>query len=202
MSGHRTTRTPPPRAELPERAPRATPALGVAGLLLLVVGTWWIGFGSAQLGTVLLTQVDVVSDTIAPSASWGVLVVTTALGLLLCTGPPAWVGRVDALQLVGAAWALGCVAVFSALGSGFEFTGPDSHCVYASCWPGRYQQLAITAPLIVACLLMVVMATACRRLSWWFRGLLPAVMFAVLTVVQVAVWDRFVIPLFNAPPPF
>lgn len=179
----------------------AAPAM-VAGFLFLLVGAWWIGFGNAQLGTVLLTQVGVVSQTLAPSPSWAVLTGLTGGGLLLLTSPRVWVGAVDWAKLLGAGWALGWTLLLSFFSSAFEFTGPQARCVYSSCWPRGYQELAIASPLLTACLVMVVMATAGRRLAWWWRAATPAVTFVALTVLQVQVWDRLAVPFLSGPPPF
>lgn len=174
---------------------------GVLGYLMLLVAAGWVGLTKAGLATVLTTQVDVVSDTTAPSGPWGLMVICTAVGAVLATGSRAWVeGRVDVLQLGAAAWTLICLGGCTCLGTGWEFTGPDSHCVYRSCWPRGYQEALLALPLMATCVLMLVMATLGRSRPWWWRALIPALAFVVLSVVQVAVWDRFVVPILNAPP--
>lgn len=45
------------------------------------------------------------------------------------------------------------------------------------------------------------MATAGRRRSWRTRSLVPAGTCIVLSLVQAATWERFLLPFFDAPPP-
>lgn len=171
----------------------------IAGTLLAFVGAYWVGLGSAQLGHVWITRVGSVDRTLAPTPSWAVLTAMTAAGLALLTGPRAWVGRVDPVSLVGGVWTLGWLAMFSDFKSNWELTG-TAHCVYASCWPRGWQELAVAAPLGIGCLALVVMVAFGRRVPRWVRAAVPASLFVVLAVVQVAIWDGVIIPVLNGPP--
>ncbi|WP_055483193.1 hypothetical protein [Sphaerimonospora mesophila] len=137
--------------------------------------------------------------TLAPTPSWAVLTAVTAAGLALFTGPRAWVRWADPVSLAGGIWTLGWLALFSYLESNFELTG-TAHCVYASCWPLGWRELAVAAPLGLGCLALLVIGTLGRRAPGWVRAAVPASLFVVLAVVQVAIWDGVVVPVLNGPP--
>ena len=174
----------------------------VLGLGLSFVGAFWVGFGGAQLGHVLTTQRDVVSQTLAPSWTWAVLTVLTAvgLGLLARPGPPE--GRPRTVAVVGAVWTLGWVAVFSFVGAQFERTGPQARCVHASCWPYGWQELAVALPLLAGCLALLGTGVVGRRGPRALAGVTPAATYLVLTLVQLALWEGVVVPFLGAPPLF
>lgn len=192
-----------PRPTHDDRGPRRGRFLlaVLVGGLMSGAGTCWIVVGRAQLGTVLLTQVGLVNDTVAPTPAWEVMTAVTAVGLLLLAGPVAEGHRVDRVQLLGAVWTLVCAAFLDAVTYGIELTGPATACVYARCWPGRYQDLAIAGPLLVASLSMLGLACLAGRLPRWSRALVPAVVFGALAVLQLSVWDSVVLPVLSGPPP-
>lgn len=175
---------------------------GVLGFSMLLAAAVWVGFAKAGLATVLTTRPEVVSETTAPGGSWVPLVLCTVLGLVLTTGRLPRGGRIDLVQVGAATWTLVWLAICTWLGTGWELTDQDVRCSYRSCWPQHYQEAALAAPLLVACTLMYVMATLGRRRPWWPRALVPSLAFLVLSIVQVAIWDRFAVPTFASPPPF
>jgi hypothetical protein len=179
----------------------AAVAARLPGLLVLLASSYWTAVGSAHLGTVLATQSGA-SATLAPSTSWAAMVALTAGGFLMVTRPSRSIQPVELGALVGACWTLGWTALMSWFFYSVQFMDPDSRCQYPFCWPGAYQALAVAAPLATACLLVIAMATAGRRFRWRVRALVPAGIYVVLTLVQVGIWERFVLPLFNGPPPW
>jgi hypothetical protein len=171
------------------------------GLLVLLASSYWTGVGSAHLGTVLITNSGA-SATLVPSSSWTAMVALTAGGLWMITRPSRSTQSVDLVALFGACWTLGWTTLMSWFSYSVQFMDPDTRCQYPSCWPGAYQPLAVATPLTVACLLVIAMATAGRRLRWRVRVLVPIGSYVVLTLVQGGTWERFVLPLFNGPPPW
>jgi hypothetical protein len=73
-------------------------------------------------------------------------------------------------------------------------------CTYAGCWPLHQQTAALAAPGILTGLSMVVMALLVRRVPWWVRALVPLVVLLVTLAVQYAVWDSYLIPIFEGVP--
>ena len=83
----------------------------------------------------------------------------------------------------------------------FYFTGPDDGCTYSGCWPLHQQTLVLAAPGILTGLSMVLMAFLTKRVRWWVRATVPAAVLLAALAVQYAVWDPYLLPLFQAPPP-
>lgn len=173
----------------------------VPGLLVLLVASFWAAVGSSTyLGKVFVTGGGVMEPT-GSSSEWAGMTGLSAVGLVLITRPSRWFRSVDLVGLFGAGWALGWTVLFSWFFYSLEFWDPERRCQYRSCWPGACQAILVAAPLGVACLLVVAMATfGCRR-SWHVRALFPVGAYVALTVVQVGTWERFVLPLFTSPPP-
>ncbi len=44
------------------------------------------------------------------------------------------------------------------------------------------------------------MASLFRRVPWWVRALVPVVVLLVTLAVQYAVWDSYLIPIFEGVP--
>lgn len=124
------------------------------------------------------------------------------LGLTLLATPRAWITPIDWLQLLGSGWILGWVYLFSDFRSQAEFTGSRLPCTYASCWPQGYQETATSIPIVCAVITMILMATLGRKLRWSQRATVPSITFVILTIAQLIVWDRLLIPFLNAPPPW
>ncbi|MGC4936354.1 hypothetical protein ACLQ2O_00295 [Kribbella sp. DT2] len=82
----------------------------------------------------------------------------------------------------------------------FYFTGPDDGCTYSGCWPLYHQTAALAAPGILTGLSMLVMALLWRRTPWWVRASVPLVVLLVTLGVQYAVWDSYLIPIFEGVP--
>ena len=171
------------------------------GFALLLIGSYAIGLGSNELATTRV-MMDWVDPMHAPSSTWAAMNGLVVCGLLLVTTPRLRTGP-DLVAVTGAVWTVACTAVFSWVRYAAEFWFPDRQCRFSSCWPGVYQPAAIAAPVVVSAgLLVVVMATVGRRRSWLVRALWPTGVFVVLTLVQVAVWERYVVPFFHTAPRF
>lgn len=172
----------------------------VVGMVLSWAGAVWVGLGAADLSTVWLTRDGVLEPSATTThLSRAIRSFVTAVGLFLVTLPRRWLALGDLAQLCGAFWTLGWLALGSSISA--EFTDPSRQCVYDSCWPQGYQELAIATPLMVACVLMIWMASLGRRQPQWIRGLVPAGAFLLLMIVQAVIWDSIMIPFFNTPPP-
>jgi hypothetical protein len=81
--------------------------------------------------------------------------------------------------------------------AGFSF---DNGCFYASCWPMGEQTAALAFPSVLTGLLMVVAALLVRRVEWWVRAVVPALVWVAALVVQHAVWSPWLLPIFERPP--
>ena len=170
------------------------------GFVLLLMGSYAIGLGANELAKTRV-MMDWVDPMHAPSRTWAATNGLIVCGLLLVTTPRLRTGS-DLVAVFGAVGMFACTAVFSWVRYAAEFWFPDRQCRFSSCWPGAYQPVAIAAPVMVAGLLVVVMATVGRRRSWSVRAFWPAGVFVVLTLVQVAVWERYIVPFFHAAPRF
>lgn len=191
-----------PGAELEQL--RRVQAVGIAGVvtgtLLAVVGTFWLAFGGGELGHASLTRADLASRTLAPSVNWIAFTMILATALALLAGPrPA--GRVSLASIAGAVWTLFWVWTFSVLGSGWELSGPHVTCVREGCWPQGWQELAVAAPLVVGSFALLVLGLVGGQTPAWVRRGLPPVLFLVLAIVQVALWESDVVPILLGPSP-
>jgi hypothetical protein len=135
-----------------------------------------------------------------PLGPWTVgAVLYAVLTMLLLTGLPtgAWRGAVaqgiGGLVVACEAW---LVAHFH-----FYFGGPGDGCTYPSCWPLHQQSAALAAPGVFAGVSMLGMAFLATRVSWWVRAAAPVMVLVVALGVQFAVWDSYLLPIFQAPPP-
>lgn len=155
------------------------------------------------LGRASVTKAGLIYQEDASAISRVVSVGLFAIGLGLFTGHRRnVVQRVDGVALADAAWTIAWLGILAPLPSGFEYGGTANPCLYADCWPRGFQELAIVSPAVVAVISMIAMATLGRRKAWWLRASVPAGLFVVLSVVQIAAWDMYVVPLFDRPPPF
>lgn len=161
------------------------------GLIASFVGASWVGFAGAGLAEVSLTRVDVVGPTTAPSPSWALFTVVNAAGLALLAGRSR-VGRVDVVAALGGLWILGWLGITSVLGSGWELTGPDVDCVRPGCAPQGIEELLVGAPLAVAALALLTLGLVGARER--VARAAPPLVYVVLAVLQVAVWDDVVVP--------
>ncbi|MFF0343496.1 hypothetical protein [Kribbella sp. NPDC004875] len=82
----------------------------------------------------------------------------------------------------------------------FYFMGPDDGCTYPSCWPLHQQTAAMAAPGILTGLSMVVMALLAKRSPWWARALVPLVVLLGGLALQHAVWNSYLLPIFQGAP--
>jgi hypothetical protein len=193
-------------------------------LVVAAIGLVAFGWASAGLNTYLMV-VDPrggSAPTKALDLTWAAIVVWLSLTLLAAAGLPRrrGSGRSDAGPLLGrTAWLQARAGVGAAvvqlfgglvviggtllgylLTHPYTFGGPDTPCVYTSCWPLRPQAVALTAPGVVAGLVMIVMAFLVNRRPWWFRAGVPAVIWLLLLLLQYEIWDAYLLPVFQGPP--
>ena len=178
--------------------------LGAIGLVVLVYPTFVLIDALPQVDPSQLGQGVTYSGS-GIDHRWIAQALLSALLLMLVTGLP--VGRLAergslpgaVAQVIGglavAFWALAGTALTS-----MYFWGPDDRCTYASCWPLHQQIAANLAPGVLTAIVMIVMALLVNRLAWWIRTLVPAAVWVTVLVVQHAVWTRYLLPLFQAPP--
>jgi hypothetical protein len=177
--------------------------LVVAGAAVLPFGLASLAFGD-QLARVDPTSVAV--DRVRPGVPidllWVWLLVYAAAVVVLLAGVPRpgpfWTARGSLrgaiVQAIGGLVVAGeTLAVHYA---GFYF----GDCTYAGCWPWTEQAAALAAPGILAGLAMLVMALLVRKVPWWARAVLPLVVFLTTLAVQYAVWDAYLLPIFEGPP--
>ncbi|MEV6287182.1 hypothetical protein [Kribbella sp. NPDC051770] len=178
------------------------PAVGVVPLLL----AWMV---LAQL----LAQVDPSQDSVGITRDGDplgvgalVAVVGAVMVVLLFAGLPR-PGRLrSAAGSTRGAIAQGVGGVVVALEAflinqlHFYFNGPGDGCTYPGCWPLHEQSAALAAPGIVTGLSMLLMALLVRRVPWWIRALVPVVVLLATLAVQYAVWDSYLIPIFEGAP--
>lgn len=175
----------------------------VVGALLGVLGAMWIGAGEGGLGQALLTHSDLASETTAPSPTWATMSMVNALALSLLVGRPRGRGggRVDWIAVAGALWVVMWLVLLSVLRMAFAMSDTDAVCVRAGCWPHGWQEFAVAVPLGAGALTLLGVGLVSRTWPWWLRRGLPAGVYIILTIVQLAIWDRFVIPFFLGPSP-
>src|SRR5699024_3805618 len=177
-----------------------------------IILLWYTGFDAGYLGV----PVDTVWPTnptppdpetgLRPagnSNSWTQYIPVTVLGLCLSVLPkrPWFLSGVGqaccGLYLFGVTWFFIWVDT-----SNFEEPeqqyGPD--CYYHSCWPADAQWYVVAAPVPLTAVAMLLMATVFRRRHWVWRMLIPIVTFLVATLVQVLVWDPWIVPWLAGPP--
>ncbi|ONI67397.1 hypothetical protein BWI15_30155 [Kribbella sp. ALI-6-A] len=183
---------------------------GTEMTLLVVAGAAVLPFGLASLtfGD-RLAQVDPTSvavDRIRPGEPidllwiW-LLMYAAAIVVLLAGVPrpgPLWSARGSlrgaVVQAVGGLVVAG--ETFAVHYAGFYF----GDCTYAGCWPWTEQAAALAAPGVSAGLAMLVMAVLVCEVPWWVRAVVPLVVFLTTLTVQYAVWDAYLVPIFQAPP--
>jgi hypothetical protein len=47
---------------------------------------------------------------------------------------------------------------------------------------------------------MLVMAPLVHKVPWWVRAVVPLVVLLTTLAVQYAVWDAYLLPIFEGPP--
>ena len=114
-------------------------------------------------------------------------------GMVACAGLPSM--RDEARALIGAfGQGFGCALV---AGSSMlvlllvKAAGPSSGicCLHESRWPLGEPTAPLVSPSVLAGLLMVVAALLVRRIHWWVRAVVPALVWVAALVVQHAVWS-------------
>ena len=117
----------------------------------------------------------------------------SAFGMVVCAGLPSM--RDEARALIGA-FGQGFGGVIVA-GSPLlvlllvKTAGLSSGncCFHESRWPLGEPTAALVSPSVLAGLLMVVAALLVRRIHWWVRAVVPALVWVAALVVQHAVWS-------------
>ncbi|MFG1911666.1 hypothetical protein [Kribbella sp. NPDC048928] len=193
-------------------------------LVAATIGLVAFGWASAGLNTYLMV-VDPRGGSDPRKAldlTWAAIVVWLSLTLVAAAGLPRrrgsdqsgarplqgrtpWVqarGGAGAavVQLFGGLVVIGGTLLGYFLSHPYTFGGPDTPCAYTSCWPLRPQAVALTAPGVVAGLVMIVMAFLVNRRPWWFRAATPAATWLLLLLLQYAIWDPYLLPVFQGPP--
>lgn len=171
-----------------------------AGLVLSVRAAAWTGFG-AELPYVTIWDVGNSHVFVAPEWHWDEMALCVA-SIVLLTGASRWRGgRVNIGQIIGAVW-MGLWAVFfTLLTYGFQFFRGDDMlpCVRPNCWPAGVAEPLAAAPLLIACVAMIIVAFLAGRLNWVARALIPAAVYLLARVIQVLIWVPVVIPFLANP---
>jgi hypothetical protein len=126
-----------------------------------------------------------------------------AVGIAACTRPktPACTTKTDFVQLAAAVGFVCLVLIFLPFVSGLEFSGPESECIYLSCWPQPYQELLLAAPALMAAMTMGACAIIGARIRWWLRACIPAGIYAAATTAQIVSWHSVITIFLNCPSP-
>jgi len=136
--------------------------------------------------------------------AWGFTVALTAFGMVACAGLPT--GRNTARSVIGAfGQGFGGVLVAASSILVLLLVNAAGHfsvdcCFQESPWPLGEQTAALAFSSVLAGLLMVVAALLVRRVPWWFRAVVPALVWVAALVVQQAVWSPWLLSLFERPP--
>jgi hypothetical protein len=185
--------------------------LNAAVMVLGLAAVLW-GAGTAALSTLYLPRVDesVLGHGVTTLArpidtTWGVTVALTAFGMVACAGLPSMRDAAQSLsgaigQGFGGVIVAGSSMLVLELINAAGFSPPGNGCFYESCWPLREQTAALAFPYVLAGLLMVVAALLVRRIRWWVRAVVPALVWVAALVVQHAVYPPWLLPIFERPP--
>jgi hypothetical protein len=170
----------------------AAVALGLSAVLL--------GTGTAALSTLYLPMADgrplgggvtVLGQPI--DTAWGVMVALTAFGMVACAGLPS---MRDAARSLNGAFGQGfggvvvagtSILVLLLINTAGPFSG--SCCFQESRGTLLDQTDALAISSVVAGLLMVAAAFLVRRIRWWIRAVVPALVWVAALVVQQALWS-------------
>ena len=186
---------------------RLNVAVIIVGLVAVLGGTGLAAPSTSYLPLVNPSVGGHGVTTLAHSidTTWVVTVVLTALGMVACGGLPF---RRDAALALGGAIGHGMGGIIAAGNSllavflleGFSFTSAEDGCFYESCWQMHQEAAALAYPYVVAGLLMVVAALLVRRVRWWLRAVVPAVVWVAALAVQHTVYSPWLLPIFQGPP--
>lgn len=172
----------------------------VVGLRVSLHASAWTGFG-AELPSVSIWDAYDSHPPLVPPGEWDE-VALCVVSIILLTGSSRWrVGRVNTGQVFGAIWMGVWTLIFTLLIYAVKFPGGDDlvPCVRVNCWPAGIQEPLAAAPLLIACVAMIVVAVWATRLNWAMRALIPAVVYLVARVIQVLIWVPVVIPFLANP---
>lgn len=186
----------------------------VCVLAVAAIGLLVFGWASAGLNT-YLTVVDPRGGS-TPGRSmdltWAVIVGGLLLALFAAAGLPRSTrastvdrGRASGgaggavVQFVGGSVVVGGTLLAYLVTHPYTFGGPDTPCTYASCWPLRPQALALTAPGLAAGLALTLMGFLANRIPWRLRALVPPALWLTLLLLQNAIWDAYLLPIFQGP---
>jgi hypothetical protein len=189
----------PQNGQLSRRAVRwdvlnaAVLALGLSAVLL--------GAATAAFSTLYLPMADgrslgggvtILGQPI--DTAWGFIIALTAFGMVACAGLPS---RRDTPRSLSGAFGQGFGGVVLAGSSMLVLllintTGPfsGSCCFQESRGTFLDQPAAVAIPSVVAGLLMIAAAFLVRRIRWWVRALVPALVWVAALLVQQAIWSR------------
>ncbi|AYD89088.1 hypothetical protein D5R93_01700 [Actinomyces lilanjuaniae] len=114
-----------------------------------------------------------------------------------------WRGGRDWWAIVVACWTLVSGGALVWVGQGIQFVGPDSQdCTYSGCWPLYWQGLILSTPAIVALVVVIVLGWWAGRVGVWVRRVVPALVFITLMLLLALVWQPWVLPFLQGPPPW
>lgn len=168
----------------------------LAGFVLSLHAAMWSG-GNSGLPSASLIGYG--TGEIRVEWQWDQVAVCV-LAMILLTGAQRWaVGWLNVSQLGAAVW-LAALTIFWSLmmRSAGWIPVKDHGCVRTGCWPDGVQEWLGCAPMLLACIAMVVVA--CRgRSPWWLRALVPAAVFLSARIIQVSLWGSVILPWLNGP---
>ncbi|WP_162933768.1 hypothetical protein [Actinomyces lilanjuaniae] len=108
------------------------------------------------------------------------------------------------------AWAIAVACWTGVLGAGlvvftqnFQFALPDhAPCLYEGCWPLYWQAVVVSAPMAVTLVVVILLGWWAERVVVWVRRVVPALVFITLMLLLALVWQPWVLPFLQGPPPW
>ncbi|WP_162933766.1 hypothetical protein [Actinomyces lilanjuaniae] len=86
---------------------------------------------------------------------------------------------------------------------GIQFMHPENRdCTYEGCWPLYWQAVVVGMPMLVALVVVVLLGWWAGRVGVWVRRVVPGVVFVGLMLLLALVWQPWVLPFLQGPPPW
>lgn len=169
----------------------------ILSVALLVWTLLWTTAGSFGLQTVSLVDANKLIQSLAANDRMLMIASISLCIFLFTTIDTSSISsrkKVDLLQLVGSILLVTACFGFLFFFSIFQFADISSDCAQRGCFPQPMQEILLSAPVVIASILMFIFSLNRRRVHWLTRGLLPVAIFCVAALFQSIIWDSVIIP--------